>query len=489
MTPQLYSTSASKTATLKKPHSILGRTEMIGMEPQVYSGGARMASIGQAWLATLQGLTQLGIKGLQSDNEQRQVNVINTAYLLIILPIWLLLAGSYFLAARWPAGLVMAAGVIILSALVILHSQGKLGLRTYGQWSLPLVFLIPIAGALCLGDHLRSGLVTNWSLATPLLAILLDQPRTARRWLLLLLAITVAMLLLPGEFIQPLTATAVWIQAWQIFNRVGMLAAIYLCLNYLHKQHQQAILQLDTFAATVSHELRNPLTSVGLGLAHVLRQQERLNDSQRLALQTASQEANRCQVILGDLLTLSREDSHRKSQTLTSLDPYPLLLAIGEPLRHSLGLNLTMTSLVPASQRWVLADPMRLHQVMENLLENCAKYSDRQQPVELTITAPGGDPLLLIQVADRGANLSSQDCLAMFKPFTRLANASGKPGSGLGLTVVRRLVNGMGGTINATPRQGGGLTVTLALVRSGDPSNARGSATPPAGGGLGAAPA
>ena len=477
MTTQLYSTSASKTATQKKPHSILGRTEMIGMEPQVYSGGARMASIGQAWLATLQGLTQLGIKGLQSDNEQRQINIINTAYLLIILPIWLLLAGSYFLAARWPAGL------------VILHSQGKLGLRTYGQWSLPLVFLIPIAGALCLGDRLRSGLVTNWSLATPLLAILLDQPRTARRWFLLLLAITVAMLLLPGEFIQPLTATAVWIQTWQIFNRVGMLAAIYLCLNYLHKQHQQAILQLDTFAATVSHELRNPLTSVGLGLAHVLRQQERLNDSQRLALQTASQEANRCQVILGDLLTLSREDSHRKSQTLTSLDPYPLLLAIGEPLRHSLGLNLTMTSLVPGSQRWVLADPMRLHQVMENLLENCAKYSDRQQPVELTITAPGGDPLLLIQVADRGANLSSQDCLAMFKPFTRLANASGKPGSGLGLTVVRRLVNGMGGTINATPRQGGGLTVTLALVRSGDPSNARGSATPPAGGGLGAAPA
>jgi len=48
--------------------------------------------------------------------------------------------------------------------------------------------------------------------------------------------------------------------------------------------------------------------------------------------------------------------------------------------------------------------------------------------------------------------------------------------------VVRRLVNGMGGTINATPRKGGGLTVTLALVRSGGPPNARGSATPPAGG-------
>ena len=439
------------------------------MEPRAYSGGARMAAPAKAWLAAIQGATRLGIKGVQSDNEQRQITVINTAYLLIILPIWLLLSSSYLIAARWSAGLVMAAGVIALSALVILHSQGKLGLRTYGQWSLPLVFLIPIAVALCLGDQLRSGLVTNWSLATPLLAILLDQPSTARRWFLLLLAITVAMLLLPGEFIQPLTATAVWIQAWQIFNRVGMLAAIYLCLNYLHKQHQQAILLLDTFAATVSHELRNPLTSVGLGLAHVLRQQERLNDSQRLALQTASQEANRCQMILGDLLTLSRSDGHRQSQTLTTMDPYPLLLAVGEPLGQSLGVTLTITSPAPPSQRWVLADPMRLHQVIENLIENSAKYSDRQQPVELTITAPESDPLLLIQVADRGAHLSSQDCLAIFKPFTRLANASGKPGSGLGLTVVRRLVNGMGGTISAAPRKGGGLIVTLHLVRSAWP--------------------
>ena len=450
------------------------------MEPRAYSGGARMAATAKAWLSAIQGATRLGIKGLQSDNEQRQIHVINTAYLLIILPIWLLLAGSYFLAARWPAGLVMAAGAIALSALVALHSQGKLGLRTYGQWSLPLVFLIPITVALCLGGHLRSGLVTNWSLATPLLAILLDQPRTARRWFLLLVAINGGMLLLPGEFIRPPSASAVWIKSWQIFNRVGMLTAIYLCLDYLHMQHQQAILQLDTFAATVSHELRNPLTSVGLGLDHALRQQERLSDSQRLALQTASQEANRCQMILGDLLTLSRGDGHRQSQTLTSLDPYPMLLAVGEPLRHSLGVTLTITSPAPPSQRWVLADPMRLHQVIENLIENSAKYSDRQKPVELTVTAPGGEPLLLIQVADRGASLSSQDCLAMFKPFTRLANASGKPGSGLGLTVVRRLVNGMGGTIKASPRQGGGLIVTLALVRSDAPSGARVRRTQPA---------
>jgi len=439
------------------------------MEIKPQPWGTKLAVTNQSWLATLQGVTRLGINSLQSDNEQRQINVINTAYLLIILPIWLLLCGSYWLATRWSAGLVMAAGVIALSALVILHSQGKLGLRTYGQWSLPLVFLIPITVALCLGGHLRSGLVTNWSLATPLLAILLDQPRTARRWFLLLVAITVAMLLLPGEFIRPPTAAAVWIKSWQIFNRVGMLTAIYLCLDYLHKQHQQAILQLDTFAASVSHELRNPLTSVGLGLAHVLRQQERLSDSQRLAVQTASQEASRCQVILGDLLALSRGDSHKQSQTLTSLDPYPLVLAICEPLRKSLGVSLTIKSPVPGQPRWVVADPLRLQQVFENLIENCAKYSDRQQPIEISFGAADGDQQLLIQLADRGSELSSQDCLAMFKPFTRLANSGGKPGSGLGLTVVRRLVDGMGGTIRATPRQGGGLIMGMTLMRTAWP--------------------
>ena len=460
---------------LKSPLPIIKTTKLIGMELQAHPDGTRAAAAAQSWLAAIQdqvrlgieSFSRLGINELQSDIEQRQVNVINTAYLLIILPIWLALSGSYLLAARWPASLVMTAGVIALSALVLLHSQGYLSLQKYAQFSLPLVFLIPIAVALCLGGHLKSGIVTNWSLVTPLLAILLDKPRTARRWFVLLLAITVGMLLLPGEFMRPTTASALWIKSWQIFNRLGMLTAIYVCLICLHKQHQQAIQQFDTFAAIVSHELRNPLASVGLGLAHLLRQQDRLSTSQQLALQNASQEANRCQLILGDLMALSMGDPHSKSQTITSLDAYPFVLAIGEHLRQRLGVILTIHSPAPAHQRWVVADPRRLHQVIENLIENSAKYSDRQQPVEITIDA--GEQQLLIQVADRGAILSSQDCLAMFKPFTRLANASDKPGNGLGLTVVRRLVNGMGGTISATPRQGGGLLMTLALVRSTSP--------------------
>ena len=433
------------------------------MEIKPQRWGANLALAGQSWLAAITAITRLGINGRQSDNEREQINILNTAYLLIILPIWLVLCSSYWLSERWPAGLVMAAGVVALSALVVLHSQGTMGLRDYGQLSLTLVFLIPIAVALALGAPLRSGLETNWSLATPLLAILLDQPRAARRWFALLVALNVAMLLLAGEYIQPSTSQSLWIRSSQIFNHLGMLTAIYLCLDYLHKQQKLAILQLDSFAATVSHELRNPLTSVGLGLAHVLRQQERLSDSQRLALQTASQEASRCQLILGDLLAISRGDPHRQSQTLTSLDPYPLVVAIGETLGQSLGLTLTITSPEPGPQRWVVADPLRLRQVLENLIENSAKYSDLEQPVDITIAAAAGEQQLLIQLADRGQGLNAPELAKIFSPFFRASNAKGKTGSGLGLYVVRSIVETMHGSVSAAARPGGGIVVTVTL--------------------------
>ena len=433
------------------------------MEIQPQRWGANLALAGQSWLAAITAITRLGINGRQSDNEREQINILNTAYLLIILPIRLVLCSSYWLSERWPAGLVMAAGVVALSALVVLHSQGTMGLRNYGQFSLPLVFLIPIAVALALGSPLRSGLETNWSLATPLLAILLDQPRAARRWFALLVALNVAMLLLAGEYIQPSTSQSLWIRSSQIFNHLGMLTAIYLCLDYLHKQQKLAILQLDSFAATVSHELRNPLTSVGLGLAHVLRQQERLSDSQRLALQTASQEASRCQLILGDLLAISRGDPHRQSQTLTSLDPYLLVVAIGESLGQSLGLSLTITSPEPGPQRWVVADPLRLRQVLENLIENSAKYSDLEQPVDITIAAAAGEQQLLIQLADRGQGLNAPELAKIFSPFFRASNAKGKTGSGLGLYVVRSIVETMHGSVSAAARPGGGTVMTVTL--------------------------
>ena len=105
--------------------------------------------------------------------------------------------------------------------------------------------------------------------------------------------------------------------------------------------------------------------------------------------------------------------------------------------------------------------------MVANLLENSANYADPRQPIDLAIRAHHDGDQIQIQVADRGATLTNQDCLAMLKPFTRLANASAIAGNGLGLTVVRRLAWAMGGRVRATPRPGGGLVVSLFLPRGG----------------------
>ena len=84
----------------------------------------------------------------------------------------------------------------------------------------------------------------------------------------------------------------------------------------------------------------------------------------------------------------------------------------------------------------------------------------------MAINADPGDTYLQIQVADRGAQLSSQQCQDIFTPFYRLATPSEKPGSGLGLTLVRRFAEAMGGSVRARPRVGGGLLVSLVLPRT-----------------------
>jgi two-component system OmpR family sensor kinase len=102
-----------------------------------------------------------------------------------------------------------------------------------------------------------------------------------------------------------------------------------------------------------------------------------------------------------------------------------------------------------------------------NLIENSAKYADRNQPIELALTSDRGRKQLQLQVADRGGQLSSEQCQAIFAPFYRLAAAKQQVGSGLGLTLVRRYAETLGGAVSATAREGGGLIVSLCLPQAG----------------------
>ena len=241
---------------------------------------------------------------------------------------------------------------------------------------------------------------------------------------------------------------------------------IYYCAYYLHCKHKQAIEQLDQFSSLVAHELRNPLTSINLGIRHSLRQRAGLTTSQILALETAQAEANRSQLILTDLLQISRVVNSTSDLICHQFDPYPLLMSLKNQAQQQLGVNVQVHCSLDVCERliWAAASPCR--QVVWNLIENSAKYADLSHPINLIITADLGDNYLEIQVADQGAQLSSQQCEAIFTPFYRIGGPKERPGSGLGLTLVRRCADAMGGSVSARPREEGGLLVSLVLPRA-----------------------
>ena len=186
-----------------------------------------------------------------------------------------------------------------------------------------------------------------------------------------------------------------------------------------------------------------------------------------MALETAQAEAQRSQLILTDLLQISKAPNSPSDFTCQRLDPYPLLISQATQAKQQLGAHVQIHCSLNISERLLWAAPNPCKQIVWNLIENSAKYADPSHPIELAITADQGDTYLQIHVADRGAQFSSEQCQAIFTPFYRLATPSEKPVSGLGLTLVRRFAEAMGGSVSARPQEGGGLIVSLALPRAG----------------------
>jgi two-component system sensor histidine kinase KdpD len=110
--------------------------------------------------------------------------------------------------------------------------------------------------------------------------------------------------------------------------------------------------------------------------------------------------------------------------------------------------------------RFDLAQSLR---ILVNLLDNAAKYSPPDAPIEVAVRRAGDR--LLISVSDRGAGVASTDVERIFEPFFRVAGSPADVrGTGLGLSIARRLARAQGGDLRATPRDGGGATFTVELI-------------------------
>lgn len=235
-------------------------------------------------------------------------------------------------------------------------------------------------------------------------------------------------------------------------------AGICLLLRSVRSAREEALKKTD-FLSNVSHEFKTPLTTICL--CAELAQDEGLSpERRRKSLASIRSEADRLKGLVLNALDFSRLEKHRREYRMESCDVVALIAEAAGPLSERFaehGLSL------PSGEVLARADASAFKQVVVILLDNAAKYAAAGGPVEVSVDASGDR--VVLTVSDRGPGLDRKGLRHAFDRFWRGDNATTAEtgGSGLGLAIARALAEGMGGSLTAAPREGGGLVFTLTL--------------------------
>jgi len=217
----------------------------------------------------------------------------------------------------------------------------------------------------------------------------------------------------------------------------------------------------NRFLSQVSHELKTPLTVVSGFLDLLVADQEgNLTLDQRESLEIMQGNAHRLDVLINDLLDLSRIDIGRFNLEKGGFDAVELLRETVRGFQPILACRRqTLSSSLPEGELWMHADRERLGQVTSNLLSNASKYSPEDSQIELS--ADAGNGALHVAVSDRGIGISEEDQRRIFAHFYRVESEEtrGVPGTGLGLAIAKSLVDLHGGTMWVSSELGEGTTV------------------------------
>jgi two-component system, chemotaxis family, CheB/CheR fusion protein len=220
----------------------------------------------------------------------------------------------------------------------------------------------------------------------------------------------------------------------------------------------------DEFLSILSHELRNPLNSL-LGWAQLLRRQK--VDANKLArgLEAIENSAKIQTQLIEDLLDISRITSGKMRLDARVIELTPIIEAAIEVVRVSADAKqIQLVSTLDAAPEQILGDPVRLQQIVWNLLTNAIKFTPPTGRVEIKLEYV--DSTAQIEVSDTGKGINAKFLPYVFDRF-RQADSSlsrSNPGIGLGLAIVNNLVELHGGTVNAdSSGEGHGATFTVRL--------------------------
>lgn len=237
-------------------------------------------------------------------------------------------------------------------------------------------------------------------------------------------------------------------------------------LEVANKRAEDLLVAREKLMLAITHDFKAPLGSI-MGYTELLSRLTE-DERQRFYLDNMKSSSEHLLKLVSDLLDFHRLDLNKAEVNRATFNPSQLFDEIYvsfEPLTAAKGLAL-QCHVAPELNGRYISDPLRLRQIVNNLLSNAVKFT---QKGEISLTASYDSSKLTIAIADTGKGMASEDRERIFQEFTRLSGAQGEEGFGLGLSIVKKLVTLLEGTIDVQSTLGKGscFTVTLPLYPVG----------------------
>ena len=237
-------------------------------------------------------------------------------------------------------------------------------------------------------------------------------------------------------------------------------------LEVANKRAEDLLVAREKLMLAITHDFKAPLGSI-MGYTELLSRLTE-DERQRFYLDNMKSSSEHLLKLVSDLLDFHRLDLNKAEVNRVTFNPSQLFDEIYvsfEPLTAAKGLAL-QCHVAPELNGRYISDPLRLRQIVNNLLSNAVKFT---QKGEISLTAGYDSSKLTIAIADTGKGMASEDRERIFQELTRLSGAQGEEGFGLGLSIVKKLVTLLEGTIDVQSTLGKGscFTVTLPLYPVG----------------------
>jgi PAS domain S-box-containing protein len=237
----------------------------------------------------------------------------------------------------------------------------------------------------------------------------------------------------------------------------------------LYREAQEAIAVREDFLSIASHELKTPLTTLQLQVQRLLRRGEAETSLSPNGLSALERQVNRLTGLINDLLDISRITGGRMELEREEVDLAAVVrdvVARQEEDRTRARCPITVAIDRGSLGLW---DRLRIEQVVSNLLSNAIKYG-AGQPIEVSVD--GDAEFARLTVRDHGIGIAPEHQVRIFQRFERAVSKSNYGGFGLGLWIVRQIVEAHGGMIHVASEPQRGSTFCVELPRSGGVSSA-----------------